>query len=66
MTLSLIISLVFVCVLIAELWMGVAVISLYGDRLFVERKKHPGQYWLVMMVHLTTTIGLPVLDVLSR
>ena len=47
--------------LIAEFWLGIAVIGLQGERMFLERSKAPGPYWMTMALHTAICIGLPTL-----
>lgn len=41
--------------------MGIAVIGWQGDRLFLDRSKTPGPYWLMMTLHTIGGVGLPAL-----
>lgn len=59
--LAIILSAVFLCVLGAEFWTGIAVIGWQGDRLFLERSQTPGPYWMIMILHTVICIGLPAL-----
>jgi len=52
-------------ILIAEFWLGIAVIGWQGKRLFLERAKTPGPYWLMMALHTTVCVGLPLLAFLA-
>jgi len=59
--LAIILSVVFLCTLVAEFWMGIAVIGWQSDRFFLERSKTPGPYWMVMLLHTVISVGLPAL-----
>jgi hypothetical protein len=58
---SLLLFIVFACVLAAEYWTGIAVVSWTGDQMTVERAKHPGPYWYTMALHTFVGVGLPTL-----
>ena len=49
-------------ILLAELWLGIAVTGWQGDDLYVERSKSPAIYWCVMAFHAIVSIGLPTLS----
>lgn len=57
MTLGTAISIVFVLVLIGELWLGIAVTGIHSADRFIEREKQPRQYWLTMAWHSIVTMG---------
>ncbi len=59
--LAIVLSLLSVCILVAELWTGIAVVGWQGDKLFLERSKSPGPYWFMMMLHIIAGIVIPVL-----
>lgn len=59
--LTIAIAIVFLVVLIAEFWLGIAVTGWEGDRLFLERSNTPGPYWMVMALHTTISIVVPAL-----
>ena len=57
--LAITLSIVSLVILFAELWLGIVVIGWQGDKLFLERSKTPGPYWMMMALHATFCIGLP-------
>jgi len=59
--LTILLSVVSCMTLVAEFYLGIAVIDWQGDLLFLERSKAPGPYWLMMVLHTTICIGLPTL-----
>ena len=59
--LSIVLAAVSCLILIAELWLEIAVIGWQGERLFLERAKTPGPYWMMMVLHTTICVGLPLL-----
>lgn len=59
--LATILSVVSLGILIADFRLGIAVIGWQGDRLFLERSKTPGPYWMMMTLHTIVCIGLPAL-----
>ena len=61
MILTIILSIVATCILVAELWFGIVVIGWTGDRLYLERSKTPGPYWAMMTLHILIGEGLPLL-----
>ena len=54
-----------ILILLAELWLGIAVTGWQGDDLYVERIKSPVIYWFVMAFHAFVCIGLPTLSFLA-
>lgn len=48
-------------ILIAEFYLGIAVIGWQGERLYLERSKTPGPYWMMMALHTAICVGLPTL-----
>ena len=59
--LATILTFVSCMILIAEFWLGIAVTGWQGERLFLERAKTPGPYWMMMILHTTICVGLPLL-----
>ena len=59
--LALILTLVSVCILVAEFWTGIAVVGWQGDQPILERSKSPGPYWFTMILHTIAGVGMPVL-----
>ena len=59
--LAIILTVVSCAILIAEFWLGIAVIGWQGERLFLERAKTPGPYWMMMVLHTTICVALPLL-----
>ena len=47
--------------LIAEFWLGIAVVGWQGERLYLSRSETPGPYWMMMTLHTAIGIGLPTL-----
>ena len=54
-------SIVAICVLVAELWTGFAVCGLSGDDLVIDRRKSPGPYWFMMSLHGVASVAIPLL-----
>ena len=63
--LAIILAIVAACVLLAELWTGIAVVGWSGDNMVVERSKSPGPYWFTMAIHTLIGVSLPVLTALA-
>lgn len=61
MILAILLTVLSLGILIAELWLGIAVTGWQGDELYIERAKSPGPYWMTMVLHMVIGIGLPVL-----
>lgn len=59
--LMIVLSVIAFFVLVAEFWLGIAVIGWTGERLFLERSATPGPYWMMMVLHTAVGVGLPVL-----
>ena len=47
--------------LIAEFWLGIAVVGWQGERLYLSRSETPGTYWMMMTLLTAIGIGLPTL-----
>ena len=60
--LTLVLGTISLLILVAELWLGIAVTGWQGDDLYVERVKSPGPYWLTMAMHAFVCVGLPTLS----
>ena len=54
-------SVVSLSILAAEFWLGIAVIGWQGEKLYLERAKTPGPYWMMMALHTIAGVGIPVL-----
>ena len=63
--LTLILAIVFPLILVAEFYLGVAVINWQGKNMVIERAEAPGQYWAWMVFHTIGCIGLPILSWLA-
>jgi hypothetical protein len=59
-------SIVAFCVLVAEFWTGFAVIGWSGDNVVIDRRKSPGPYWFMMLLHTVIGVGLPLLSAIAR
>ncbi len=59
--LAIALSCVSVCILLAEIWTGIAVIGWQGEQPFLDRSKTPGPYWFMMLLHTIAAVGIPAL-----